>query len=94
MVDVTELLVHWYPGRSQAEIADSLRLDRKTVRKYTRPAIEAGFVPGGPPVGEQVWAARAREWFPQLTDARLRASSWPLIAVHHESGSPTGSEPR
>ena len=34
MVDVTELLVHWYAGRSQAEIADSLRLDRKTVRKY------------------------------------------------------------
>lgn len=84
MVDVTEVLVHWYAGRSQGEIADSLGVDRKTVRKYTRPAIGAGFVPGGPPVGEQVWAARAREWFPQLADMRLRQSSWPAIMTHHE----------
>jgi hypothetical protein len=27
MVDVTEILVHWYAGRSQAEIAGSLGLD-------------------------------------------------------------------
>jgi len=43
MVDVTEVLVHWYAGRSQYEIADSLGLDRRTIRKYTRPAVEAGF---------------------------------------------------
>ena len=84
MVDVTEILVHWYAGRSQAEIAGSLGLDRKTVRKYVRPAVAAGFLPGGPPADERVWAARAREWFPELTDARLRASSWPVVAVHHE----------
>ena len=84
MVDVTEVLVHWYAGRSQYEIADSLGLDRRTVRKYTRPAIAAGFAPGGPPVAEQVWVARAREWFPQLTDPRLRQSSWPAIGVQHE----------
>ena len=84
MVDVTEVLVHWYAGRSQYEIADSLGLDRRTVRKYTRPAIAAGFTPGGPPVAEQVWVARAREWFPQLTDPRLRQSSWPAIGVQHE----------
>ena len=35
MIDVTEILVHWHAGRSQAEIADSLAVDRKTVRKYT-----------------------------------------------------------
>ena len=84
MVDVTEVLVHWYAGRSQYEIADSLGLDRRTVRKYTRPAIAAGFAPGGPPVAEQVWVARAREWFPQLTDPRLRQSSWLAIGVQHE----------
>ena len=47
MIDVTEILVHWYAGRSQSEIAASLGLDRKTMRKYLAPAIAAGLVPGG-----------------------------------------------
>ena len=33
MTDVTEILVHWYAGRSQSEIATSLGVDRKTIRK-------------------------------------------------------------
>ena len=37
MIDVTEILVHWYAGRSQNELAASLGVDRKTVRKYTGP---------------------------------------------------------
>jgi len=36
MIDLVEIYVHWYAGRSQAQIADSLGLDRKTVRKYLR----------------------------------------------------------
>ena len=32
MVDVTEILAHWYAGRSKNQIAESLGLDRKTVR--------------------------------------------------------------
>ena len=46
MIDVTEILVHWYAGRSQAEVADSLGVDRATVRKYIAPARAAGFAPG------------------------------------------------
>ena len=46
MPNVTEILVHWDAGRSQSEIADSLGLDRKTVKKYLTPAIEAGIEPG------------------------------------------------
>ena len=42
--------VHWYAGRSQAQIADSLGLDRKTVRKYLGRVTVARLVPGGPPV--------------------------------------------
>jgi hypothetical protein len=33
VTDVTEILVHWYAGRSQSEIATSLGVDRKTIRK-------------------------------------------------------------
>ena len=48
MVDVTEILIHWHAGRSQSQIATSLGLDRKTVKKYVDPAIAAGIEPGGP----------------------------------------------
>ncbi len=33
MVDVTEIYVHWYAGRSNRELAASLGVDRKTIRK-------------------------------------------------------------
>jgi DNA-binding transcriptional regulator LsrR (DeoR family) len=48
VVDVTEILVHWHAGRSQSEIATSLGVDCKTVKKYVSPALAAGIVPGGP----------------------------------------------
>ena len=48
MIDLVEIYVHWYAGRSQAQIAASLGLDRKTVRKYLAPVVAAGLVPGGP----------------------------------------------
>ena len=52
---MTEILVNWHAGRSQAEIADSLGMDRKTVRKYTAPAIAAGLAP----LGDAEWTALA-----------------------------------
>ena len=84
MIDVTEILVHWHAGRSQAEIADSLGVDRKTVRKYTAPAVAAGLRPGGEPLGEAEWMGLVRGWFPGLVDTRLRQSSWPAIEPFHE----------
>jgi transposase len=84
VVDITEILVHWYAGRSQNEIATSLGVDRKTIRKYTAPALAAGLAPGGPPVDEPEWAVRVREWFPELADIRLRPVTWPAIEGHHE----------
>ena len=85
MIDVTEILVHWHAGRSQAEIATSLGVDRKTVRKYTAPAVAAGLRPGGEPLGEVEWMALVRSWFPELIDSRLRQSSWPAIEAFHDS---------
>jgi len=42
MVDLIEIYVHWYAGRSQVQIAQSLGVDRKTVRKYLAPVAAAG----------------------------------------------------
>jgi len=85
VIDITEILVHWHAGRSQAEIAESLNLDRKTVRKYIEPAIAAGFAPSGvPPMSEADWAPLVREWFPHLTDTRMRQSTWPGFDKHRD----------
>ena len=84
MIDVTEILVHWHAGRSLNEVSQSLGVDRKTIRKYVAPAAAAGIVPGGPAKAEQEWADLVREWFPELSDARLRQVTWPAIGVHHD----------
>ena len=85
MIDLVEIYVHWYAGRSQAQIADSLGLDRKTVRKYLAPVAAEGLVAGGPPVmTEADWRARAQSWFPALVDKGLRQITWPAIDVHRD----------
>jgi hypothetical protein len=61
VVDVVEILVHWHAGRRIGEVCSSLRVDPKTVRKYTAPAIAAGLAPGGPPLSvEQMGGAGGR----------------------------------
>lgn len=85
VVDVTEILTHWHAGRPKVEVALSLGVDPKTVRKYVRPAEEAGLVPGGPPLDPQEWAGLVRGWFPELVDTTLRQPSWPEIARHHQT---------
>lgn len=83
VIDITEILIHWYAGRSQYEIADSLAVDRKTIRKYLAPAIAEGLIPGGPPISERQWAAKVRGWFPERADLRLRQVTWKHIEPHH-----------
>ncbi|MHB1446225.1 MAG: IS21 family transposase [Acidimicrobiales bacterium] len=85
VVDIVEILNHWYAGRSQSEVARSLGLDRGTVRKYVARARADGVVPGGPPMTEEEWRTRVREWFPHLYDTRLVRPTWPEIARHHEA---------
>ena len=68
MIDMVEILTHWYAGRSQNELATSLGVDRKTLRKYTAPAVAAGMAPGGPPMDEAEWRRLAAGWFPELVD--------------------------
>ena len=82
MVDVTEIYVHWYAGRSKSELSASLGVDRKTIRKYLAPAEAAGIAPGGPPMTEHDWAGLIKGWFPELADVRLRQVTWPEIDKH------------
>jgi hypothetical protein len=84
VVDVTEILIHWYAGRSISEVSTSLNVDRKTIRKYLAPAFAAGLTPGGPVLAQADWAALVMGWFPQLVDTSLRQVTWPEIATHHE----------
>jgi Mu transposase, C-terminal domain/Integrase core domain len=84
VIDVTEILVHWHAGRSKNEMAGSLGVDRKTLRKYIAPAEAAGIAPGGPAKTAEEWAELVRLWFPQLADTRLRQVTWPAIGEHHD----------
>jgi hypothetical protein len=64
VIDIVEILVHWYAGRSQHELSASLSVDRKTVRKYLAPAVAAGLEAGGPPMarptGASTWWSGSR----------------------------------
>src|SRR5712671_321648 len=84
VVDVTEILIHWYAGRSRSEVPVSLGVDPKTIRKYLAPAVAAGLAPGGPAMTAGDWGELVADWFPQLADTRLRPTTWPQIAAHHE----------
>lgn len=84
VVDIIEIFVHWYAGRSRSEVATSPGVDAKTVRKYLRPAEGAGIVPGGPPMSEEDWAKLIRSWFPAIADRRLRQITWGAIEPHRE----------
>ncbi len=84
VIDVVEILQHWHAGRPKSVIADSLRVDAKTVRKYVAPAEAAGLAPGGAPLSRAQWAELARGWFPELVDAKARSLTFPLIEPFHD----------
>jgi hypothetical protein len=42
VVDVTEIFIHWYAGRSISEVSVSLGVDRKTIR-YAACGITCGL---------------------------------------------------
>jgi transposase len=85
MVDLIEIYVHWFAGRSKSEIAASLGVDRGTLRKYLAPAEAAAITPGGPPVlVEADWRRLVAQWFPQVVDTTVRATTWPEIAEHRD----------
>jgi transposase len=84
VVDVVELLRHWYAGDGISKVARGLGLDRKTVRKYVSRAETAGLSPGGPALAQEDWAIRVAAWFPELSDPRCRSSVHGEIAPFHD----------
>ena len=84
VIDVVEILQHWYAGRSKAEVATSVGVDRGTVRKYVAPAEAEGLVPGGPPIDRAGWIRRVEGWFPELVDARVRSLTFGEINAHRQ----------
>ncbi|TIF35182.1 IS21 family transposase, partial [Legionella pneumophila] len=74
----------WYAGRSKSELADSLGVDRKTIRKYLAPAEAAGMTPGGAAMAPEDWAVLIKGWVPELADRRLRQVTLPEIDKHRD----------
>ncbi|WP_217506092.1 hypothetical protein [Streptomyces lunaelactis] len=68
MVDITEVYVHWYAGRSKSEPTESLGVDLKTIRKYRALAEASGITPGRPAMGGPTGQADQR-LFPELTNS-------------------------
>ena len=60
MVDVAEILQHWYAGRPTVEVAQS-GVDAKIVRWYVAVVAATRMAPGSPPVAEEQWRALARQ---------------------------------
>ncbi|MCE0540855.1 hypothetical protein LWF15_35725 [Kineosporia rhizophila] len=86
MIDLIELYEHWWAQRSQAQIAESLGIDRKTIRKYVAPAqaaVDSGRLVRGA-VSQPDWRSLIDEWFPAVGDSALRQVTWPAIAVHRD----------
>ncbi|MGW6790818.1 IS21 family transposase [Streptomyces chartreusis] len=84
MVDIVEIYVHWYAGRSKSQVSASLGVDRKTIRKYLAPAEAAGITPGGPPMSETDWAKLLKSWFPELASRKLNQVRWGEIEPHRD----------
>jgi transposase len=85
VVDIVEIYVHWYAGRSKNQLAASLGVDRKTIRKYLAPAEASGITPGGPPMSEADWGKLIKGWFPELARRRLNQVTWAEIEPHREA---------
>ena len=75
VIDIVEILMHWHAGRPKAVVAESLGVDRKTVRKYAAKAESAGFCPAASALAASEWAALVRGWFPELVDRPASAAS-------------------
>ena len=85
MIDVVEVLQHWYACRSKSKIGVSVGADRGTVAKYVSKAVAAGIVPGGPPVSRGEWGRPGGGVVPGVG-----GREGPLVDVSGHQPAPTG----
>ncbi len=81
--DIAEILMHWQAGRSLRQIADSLGVDRNTVRKYVALATSLGYQPGSTPLSLQEWSTILQQHATQLVDSANRSPIFAQIARYH-----------
>jgi hypothetical protein len=68
VIDVTEILVHWHPGRSLNEMSGSLGWTERRSASTSPWRLPRASCRGGPAKGKAEWAELIREWFPELAD--------------------------
>ena len=81
--DIVEVFVRWQAGSGIKRISRSLGLDRNTVRKYIRAALEAGYRQGVQ-VSEEEWSNFAREVLPSLASGKRKRPAFEEIARYHD----------
>ncbi|MDH7603124.1 MAG: IS21 family transposase [Armatimonadota bacterium] len=80
MNQIIEILEHWQAGRSVKSIAESLGVDRKTVRKYVNGVLSAG-VTRESYLEREEWVALLKQRFPELDHAQ-RSPTYFLLEPH------------
>jgi transposase len=83
MMEVREVLRQRQQGRYLREIARSVRLDRKTVRRYLEVAAAAGFDPNGQQVDDEVVGAVTGPVAPGRPAGLGHGESWSELEVAH-----------
>ena len=81
--DIFEIYRHWQAGESIRQIAKSLGVDRNTIRKYIRPAVDAGFGPEEPSTAAQL-VQFTQETFPEVSDPVNKHRIFLEISRFHE----------
>lgn len=82
-VDLVELFTHWHAGRSHVQLSQSLGIDRTNYPQKFWPRRSPTIEPGGEPLSRGVGGVD-RGLVPGMSDPAAQASTWPLIAPHHD----------
>jgi hypothetical protein len=81
--DIDEILSYWHTTGSIQKTAQSLGVNRKTVRKYVSTAKARGYTPGSPPP-EQGWRTFVREVMPRAAGYTQPSEAMKRIAGFHQ----------
>lgn len=84
MRDFAEILRHWHSGRSGRQIAQSLRVGRKTIAKLIAAAEAAGYHPGQPTLERSEWDDFVRVHFPKQVGSKSHSNAFTELARFHE----------